>query len=50
MEAIPRSLRKMRKHLSAPGLLGLVRTCFERVKDPCVGSNFQRFFNYMPVT
>ena len=32
-----RLLRKMRKHLSAPGLLALVRTCFERVKGPCRG-------------
>ena len=37
MEANPRSLRKMRKQLSAPGLLNLVRRCFEQVKDPCVG-------------
>ena len=37
MEANPRSLRKMRKRLSAPGLSGLVRTCFERVKDPSEG-------------
>ena len=37
MEANPRSLRKMRKQLSAPGLLNLVRRYFEQVKDPCVG-------------
>ena len=37
MEANPRSLRKMRKQLSAPGLLDLARGYFEQVKDPCVG-------------
>ena len=37
MEANPRSLRKLRKQLSAPGLLDLVRRCFEHVKDPCEG-------------
>ncbi len=34
MEARARDLRKMRKHLSAPGLLAVVRTHFERIKEP----------------
>ena len=31
------AMRKMRKQLSAPGLLDLARGYFEQVKDPCVG-------------
>ncbi len=34
MEARARDLRKMRKHLSAPGLLAVVRAHFERIKEP----------------
>ena len=34
LEATPRDLRKMRKHLSAPGLLAVVRERFERIEEP----------------
>ncbi len=34
MEARARDLRKMRKHLSAPGPLAMVRAGFERIKEP----------------
>ena len=34
MEARAGDLRKMRKHLSAPGLLAVVRAHFERIKEP----------------
>ena len=33
MEARASDLRKMRKHLSAPGLLAVVRANFERIKE-----------------
>ena len=33
MEATPRDLRKVRKHLSAPGLLTGVRERFERIEE-----------------